>query len=263
MESPDHGAALAAIPGLSDAGRVGVDALSPGFAKAVSTIAPKAEVVAADLLMHSVRRTKSPAEQAAIAVAVDVVARGLDAVERAVGPGAVERQLAGVAVEAMARAGATVPASAPTVRIASPGRAGAGVLAEGDVVVIDLGVLLDGWEGGVGRTVVVGAPTAPQQALGARAQGRLAALVDVCRTGATGLDFQAAAGDATTWMVRGVGMGFEPPVITADLGADAALEAAMVLSVEVDCNEASVGTWRVRDLVAVSDRGPERLGTGP
>jgi hypothetical protein len=43
-------------------------------------------------------------------------------------------------------------------------------------------------------------------------------------------------------------MGFEEPVVTDDLGADAVLRAGMVLSVEV-----VVGPWRRRDLVVVGD----------
>jgi hypothetical protein len=57
----------------------------------------------------------------------------------------------------------------------------------------------------------------------------------------------------TAWMVRGSGMGFEVPVVTDDLGADAVLRAGMVLSVEVD-----VGPWRRRDLVVVEGDGPSR-----
>ena len=49
-------------------------------------------------------------------------------------------------------------------------------------------------------------------------------------------------------------MGYEPPVVTADLGAAAVLAAGMVLSVEVDV----AGDHR-RDLALVTDDGARLL----
>ena len=77
----------------------------------------------------------------------------------------------------------------------------------------DLGILVDFYEGG------------------AAGPGRVpAALVDACRAGATHADLAEAA-SYDGWLIRGLGMGFEHPVIDATHGLDEVLAADMVLSV--------------------------------
>ena len=51
-------ASMAGIEGLADAGRIGVDELTPSFRRAATSFAPAAEVVAVDDLMVRVRRHK-------------------------------------------------------------------------------------------------------------------------------------------------------------------------------------------------------------
>jgi Xaa-Pro dipeptidase len=119
-------------------------------------------------------------------------------------------------------------------------------------VQVDVGLLVDGYEGGRGRTV--------RQATSDREDGGSTAavaaqqrLLDACRPGATAHDLRNAAGGAR-WMVRGCGMGFEPPVVTAELGDEVVLEADMVLSVELELNG-----WRRRDLLLVGPGATEVL----
>ena len=215
---------LAATPGMAAARRVGVDAWSPGMAGLLSAVAPHAEIVAVDDILLRARRTKLSFEvdaiRAACAVAAEAVAAAL------AHPGAdAERLAAGVA--AMARAGSSTPAAEPRV-------AGA---------IVDFSCIRSHYEGGLGRTAN-GAPPAARPHV---------PLIAACIPGATGQDLRRAAPDGD-WLVRGSGMGFEPPVINHRYGASEVLEAHMVLSVSADIGEAYA-----RDTVLVTDSTPEIL----
>jgi Xaa-Pro aminopeptidase len=141
-----------------------------------------------------------------------------------------------------------VPTSAPLVE--PVGEAGS-------LVRIDVGFLVDGYEGGRGRTVPAGGAAASDTRLAAVRDAQ-ARLVDACRPGATGTELRAAAAAAgagvTRWRVRGSGMGFESPVVTDRLGESAVLADGMVLSVEAEVD----GVGR-RDLVLVTPGGAEPL----
>ena len=212
---------MAGIDGLAEARRIGVDELTPSFGRAAASFAPAAEVVAADDLMAQVRRRKLPAEVEAIARACAAawvgVEAALDAPEHS--------DPVAAAIEALAGRGVTVPSS--------------GVRAERRVagLAIDIGVICDLHEGGAGGWFVGGQRTGPT------------ALIDACRAGASQPDLAAAA-SAGDWLVRGLGMGFERPVINRQLGLAETLEAGMVLS---------VADGDRRDVVHVTGGGPTVL----
>lgn len=244
------GDSLAGIEGLAGARKLGVDASSPSFVKAASRFAPEAEVVPADDLMAGVRRTKLPDEVELIRTACGVARKGIDAVLAAVAEGIDDpTALEGVAWQALAFDGWTIPSSVPTVRFErnGSGRSGSGRSGDGrangtgDAVVIDVGVLAHRYEGGVGGRFVDGR------------REMAAGLVAACVPGATHAALAAAAGTAD-WLVRGVGMGWEQPVLAPGLGVDEQLECGMVLSV-------SEGPHR--DVVAITPSGPEVLSTAP
>ncbi|MXZ53080.1 MAG: hypothetical protein F4Z34_07845 [Acidimicrobiaceae bacterium] len=218
-------ASMAGIDGLAGAGRIGVDELTPSFRRAAANFAPEAEVVAADDVMAGVRLHKLPGEIEAIArtcAAVWVgVEAALDAPARA--------DPAAAATEALAAQGVTVPSSGV--------QAGRG----DDGLAVDIGVIRDLYEGGVGGVFVDG-----------RRAGSTA-LVDACRVSASHADLVAAA-TSPAWMVRGLGMGFEPPVMGPQFGLDERLEAGMVLS---------VSDGDRRDVVHVTAGGPVVLSKPP
>jgi Xaa-Pro dipeptidase len=284
--------ALGAVPGLAGARRIGVDGLSVGFAHAAGRLAPDAELVPADDLLHAVRVLKLPGEVQRIRLAAAVAAAGVGVAAAALAAGSARADALAAALGALAVAGVTVPSSAPVVEpVAAGGKtAGAGggtsipasaaaaqsaeaaagqgaaagvgapsagpgsgrepatgpVRAGGALVLVDLGVLVDGYEGARGRTVLAGRGPADGRVEAVRAAHRH--LVEACRPSATASDLRAAAAEAgvTRWTVRGSGMGFEPPVVTDSLGAGAELAEGMVLSVEVD-----VDGVRRRDLAHV------------
>ena len=233
--------ALGAIDGLATARRIGVDALSPGFARAAGRLAPTAELVPADDVLGAVRAVKLPAEVGRIAVAVGAARSGVDAAAAALRAGASTTEALAVVAVALAERGSTVPTSAPVVAPVADG-----------LVHVDVGVLVAGYEGGLGRTVVVDG--SPDFRLDAQATAHQRRLLDACRPGATAAAIREAAEGASGWMVRGTGMGFERPVVTASLGDGVVLAAGNVLSVEI-----TVEGIRRRDLAHLGADGTAAL----
>ena len=217
-------ASMAAIDGLAAARRIGVDELTPSFHRAAAKFASRAEISAADDLMAQVRRHKLPGEVGAISRACAAAWAGAEAALGA--PGGPDP--AAAAVEALARAGVTVPSSGVRAERRDGGLA------------VDVGVICELYEGGVGGMFVDG-----------RRAGSTA-LVDACRDGASHTDLAASA--ASDWLVRGLGMGFEQPVIGPGLGVGERLEAGMVLSVADGVR---------RDVVHVTEVGPVVLSARP
>ena len=211
-------ASMAGIDGLAGAGRIGVDELTPSFRRATAGFAPRAEIVPADDLMVRIRLHKLPEEVEAISEACAAAWAGVDAALAAI----TSADPAGAAIKAMAALGVTIPSS------------GVKVERRGHELCIDVGVIYDLYEGGVGGVFV-----------DSRRSGS-AALVDACRVGATHADLSAAA-TTGEWLVRGLGMGFERPVIGPRIGAGERLEAGMVLS---------VADGDRRDVVHVTEGGP-------
>ena len=216
-------ASMAAIDGLPEAERIGVDELTPSFRRAAASFAPGAEVVAADDLMAGIRRHKLPGEIEAIAEACALAWVGVEAAL-----GAADSDPAAAAVEALAGRGVTVPSSGVRAE-----RRGAGIA-------VDVGVIYDLYEGGVGGWFADG------QRAGS------AALADACRAGASHADLTAAA-PVDVWLVRGLGMGFERPVIGPRIGLVETLEAGMVLSV-ADGDRRDVVQVTADDPVVLSAR---------
>src|SRR2546423_797367 len=102
---------------------------------------------------------------------------------------------------------------------AIPGVSGARRIADGDLVAMSAGVLLDGWEGSLARTRPCGAQTAGHGDRRSRWGAQWAPLVHRCQAGASVGDLRATAGAS----VHGVGLGAEA------LEDDAALEPGMVV----------------------------------
>ena len=181
--------------------------------------------MAVDDLMASVRRHKLPGEVEAIARTCTAAWVGVEAALAA--PEHSDPAVA--AIEALAAVGATVPSS--------------GVRAErrGSGLAIDIGVICDLYEGGAGGWFADGRRSGPT------------ALIDACRASASHADLAAAA-TAGDWLVRGLGMGFERPVINRQFGLAETLEAGMVLS---------VADGDRRDVVHITDGGPTVLSERP
>jgi Xaa-Pro aminopeptidase len=266
-------ARLQAIPGLAGAAVVATDGFSPGAAQLLATLCPDAAIVDAGALLAGARTTKTPDELACIAAAARTAQAALWALEGALEPGVTERELLGVYAAAIATLGAPAPPTEAVV-CATPRRgparrrrlAGDRAIGPGELVAFSPGAFSGGYEASVARTRIAGElePSAAQRRLRERSRAVLAAVVAACRPGATGADLcqaWAATGESppSEPFAWGVGLGMEPPIISAELGATAALTVASVLAVEAWLAADDAGGVLVQDLVLITDGAPEVL----
>jgi Xaa-Pro aminopeptidase len=204
---------VAAIPGVASAHRLGVDGLTPAFEALLAAQLPGVDLVDGEAVMRAARRIKSAEEvaliRAAAAVAQDVMTVALDAI----GAGLADDAVKAVAMEAMAGNGTTTAAFEPSIN------------RDGERVTVAVGVLRDGWEADLSRTIP--GPLWP---------AALTAAIARCRPGVTVADIGAD--------VHGVGLGYEL------LPSTTVLEPGMVLS---------VGTDGARDVVLITEDGNELL----
>jgi Xaa-Pro aminopeptidase len=266
---------LKKIEGAARAKRVGTDAISPTFAQLLPMAFPNAELVDAETAMKAARRTKTADEVRVLRGALGVAERGLAAAVSELAVGTTEQALNGVLMEAMTAGGYSTSATQDGAWITSRenawrvGRRDRRI-AEGDLVAFAAGALADGYVGEVGRTWPVGdVPGA--DALFGRANDLWERLIDVCRPGASAADLLTAyeaAGEALPPIpvAHGLGLGFDPPVISPDLpqtSADERLDPGTVLAVTAYVWEPGVGAVFHRDAVLIGDDGTEVLTSSP
>jgi Xaa-Pro dipeptidase len=265
-------AALAAIPGLSGAHRVGTDSLTPFFAQVLADLVPNFELVDASGLMHGLRANKTSDELACLEVALTLAEAGLAALEAALEPGVSERHLLGVYAETLAALGAPTPPSESVV-FATP-RLGPvhyrylardRIIARGELVVLSPGALYAAYEGAVARTRTAGAaPSRGAIALADRCHRATDALVAACRAGNTGADLYRAwesTGErpAGIALAYGMGIGTETPMIGFGRSAGVTLCEGAVLSVQAWVSEEGVGGILEREMLRIGENGPEVL----
>lgn len=269
-------AALRRIDGAATARRVGTDALSPAFAQLLPTAFPSAELVDGELAMRAARRVKTAEEVVSLREAIAVAESGLAAAVSELRPGVSEQALGGVLLEAIAAGGVSTPSNQDVAWVTSrdhPWRRvhGAGRVQDGDLVAFSAGVVAGGYIGEVGRTWPADAKRVDggAKALYRRWDSLWGKLLEACRPGA-GADallaaYQAAGEPAPPLPVaRGLGMGFDPPVISDRLprsAADDRLEPGMVLAVTGYVWEQGVGAVFGREAVLITADGHEVLTT--
>ncbi len=270
---------LRRVEGTADARRVGTDAMSPTFAQILPVAFPAAELVDGEVAMQAARRIKTDEELAVLREAVTVAEASLARAVAELRPGVTEKELAGVLLEAAAAGGATIPADQDAAVITSrehPWRraGGDGRAAAGDLVAFTAGIVARGYIAEVGRTHAVASPggVGPvPKALTARCDRVWDRLLAACRPGAAGgdlLDAYTGAGETLPPMpvARGLGLGFDPPVVTGGLpktARDERIEAGMVLALTGYVWEAGAGAAFRRDTVLVTGDGAELLTTAP
>ncbi|WP_156686933.1 M24 family metallopeptidase [Mycobacterium sp. Marseille-P9652] len=266
---------LKKIDGAETARRVGTDAITPTFAALLPEAFPHAEIVDAEPAMRAARRIKTPDEIDAMGLAVSVAERGIAAAAAELRPGVSERALAAAMMGAMAAGGVSTPATQDAAWVTSrqhPWRraGGTGDVASGDLVVLAAGALANGYVAEVGRTRPAG-DAADGHGLFARSDALWDRLITACRPGASSAGLLAAyesAGEPLPPMpvAHGLGLGFDPPVVSESLSAadeDNRLEPGMVLAVTAYVWEGGVGAVFRRDTVHITDGGAEVLTTGP
>ena len=202
--------AVAGIPGVRDAQRIGVDGLTPLFEELFAATLPNAQLADGEAVMRAARRVKSPAQVERIRAAISVAEDAFGASVAALRPGVRESELKGVFEERMSRCGTTTPAfegvfcvvdaDRPVRRFVSERR-----IADGDVVAMSAGVLLDGWEGSLARTWPVGTPTPEHRERRARWRAEWSRALDLIRAGVRVGALRTTAGVS----VHGAGLGYE------------------------------------------------------
>lgn len=268
---------LKGIDGSASAKRVGTDALTPSFAKLLPMAFPNAELVDGEAAMRTARRVKTADEVATLRGALRVAEDSLAKAIAELRDGTTEQELTGVMLEAQAAGGVSTPATQdgawvtakdhPWRRARSDGR-----IERGDLVAFAAGVLADGYLGEVGRTWPVGDDDNPgARALYRRSDALWDRLIGACRPGARASDLLAAyeaVGEPLPAMpvAHGLGLGFDPPVVTPQLKATAegeVLEAGMVLAVTGYVWQEGVGAVFGREAVLINSDGPEILTASP
>jgi Xaa-Pro dipeptidase len=266
---------LKRLPGAATARRVGTDSLTPTFAQLLPIAFPNAELVDAEPALRAARRIKTADEIAVLRGALGIAEQALAAARAELAPGISELSLTGALMEAMAAGGVTTPATQDGAwitprdhswrRDSSQGR-----VAEGDLVALSAGALADGYVGEVGRTWPVGDVPAAD-ALFRRSNDLWENLIAACRPGGSAADLLSAydaAGEPlpATPVAHGLGLGFDPPVVSADLPSTCAeerLEPGMVLAITGYVWEPGVGAVFSRDAVLIGDDGAEVLTSSP
>ena len=265
---------LKKIDGAETAQRVGTDAITPTFAGLLPEAFPHAELVDGELAMCEARRIKTADEIAAMRSALQIAEAGLAAGVAALRPGVPERTLAGIVLEAMAGGGVSTPATQDAAWVTScehPWRRSHGDIGSGDLVALAAGALVDGYVGEVGRTWPAGDAADGSRKLFGRSDALYDRMLAACRPGAhTGelLAAYEAAGEPLPPMpvAHGLGLGFDPPVVSQTLPAAGEydrLEAGMVLAITGYVWEEGLGTVFRRDTVHITDAGVEVLTTSP
>ena len=260
--------------------RLGLQAASVSWAAQRAYAAewfPDAEVVPTDGAVEHLRAVKDSGEIARMEAAAAIADAALAAVRARLAEQPTERELGLELDQAMRLLGAddvsfeTIVAGGPNG--AKPhARPGRRTIAEGDLVVLDFGALVDGYHSDMTRTVAVGEPSAAQarmlevvlasQAAGvaAVAAGVGCAEVDrVCRS----VIADAGWGDA---FVHGTGHGVgldihEGPAVSAT--STATLAPGHVVTVEPGVYLPEHGGVRIEDTVVVTDDGCRPITKAP
>jgi Xaa-Pro dipeptidase len=268
--------ALRRIDGAATARVVATDSMSLSSSNLLPKAFPSAELVDGEPMLRRVRRVKTTEEVEAIRASVRIAERSLHAAESALAPGITERQLTGVFMEAMASAGVTTPSTQDVAWTTSRGRPWHRTsrdvpVRDGDLVAFDGGVIVGGYVGELGRTHVVGNDSGAAAELIVAWDELWDRLAAACRPGAAASDLLAAydaAGVAPPPMpvARGLGLGFDLPLVTHALPAEAAgqrLESGMVLALTAYVWQDGVGAVYGQEPVVITADGPEALSATP
>ncbi len=277
-EEGPAGALAAALAGAGP--RIGIEKryLSVANGELVSAAAPGASLAGCDDLVARLRAVKSADEVDALQRAAAVVDRVVAQVAEAAVPGVTEAELAARCALWLRVAGGDALPFDPLVlagpRSALPhGHSGQRPLAEGDLLIVDIGVVVDGYCADITRTFVVAAePDGRQREVFETVRRAQAAGVEAVRAGAPAREVDEAArrviadaGYGPNFVHRtGHGLGLEvhePPYLTAT--SDQPLEAGNVVTVEPGIYVEGWGGVRIEDDLVVREGGADVLTRAP
>jgi Xaa-Pro dipeptidase len=238
--------------------------------------------------LTALRRIKSQAERSLVRAAAAAGRRAVTAFLKMLRPGTSEAEAVAAATAVAVADGAGVyfaavssgPQSGYYAATPLPGY-GTRRLQDGDLVRIDLGIVLDGYLCDFGRTAVVGTPSGDQDRLWVTLTGALDRVIDGLSPGMATADLVAVGDEALAcagvgtgaagpsgmyasypahWG-HGLGLGWERPwLVSSEL---LTLEPGMVLAVERAISLDGVGTVAAEQNLLLTETGAELLTAGP
>jgi Xaa-Pro aminopeptidase len=278
---------------LPSGARLGCDELSHALNRQLGSY----ELAGATQVLGPAKLLKTPDELACIRAAQRINELAMSDVYRVLRPGVRQTDLSAVMLRRVFELGATangidpVWQVMPTTLASGPWTTHGGVafptpttdafVRQGDVIWVDSGISWHGYMSDFGRTWIVGAPalspTPRQQSYHQRWLDVVAAVLDRCKPGVSGLELArvaTAANDGVRpwiehfYLAHGVGTdSAEMPMIGTDLGEAfderLVLQPGMVLVLEPVIWDDGAAGYRAEDIVAVTDDGWVPLSSHP
>lgn len=269
------------VKGILPAGlrRVGLekDHLTVNRFEALANALEAEQYLDMELPLREMRLTKSPDEIVRIKRAIDVIEGVLAEGLKKVKAGVTEAEMVAELEYLMKRLGASGPSFDTMVlageKAALPhGHPGDRVIREGDLLLFDMGVVLDGYVSDITRTFAVGEINEKQKEIYETVLSANLAAIEATRPGITlasldqaARDVIAAKGYGDYFIHRlGHGMGMDVHEYPSVHGANQdLLRAGMVFTIEPGIYLPGVGGVRIEDNVFVTENGCEVLTSFP
>jgi Xaa-Pro aminopeptidase len=263
------------------AARIGTDFMPFMVHADLKSRFPALEIADAGRIWSDVTAVKHPEEVALIRKAVDVADQGAIAAMKAVRPGITEHAVSAEAVYAMRKAGSEfepfIPLVASGVNTSMFERvATEKIINAGEMVILDIGAVVRGYTGDLGRTVICGEPSPEQRAIYKATRLALEEAKKIIRPDINGKDIDARAREVieaegwgrylysgNTGHQLGYGLHGEPLV---HRGVDFTLQENMVICLEpriVLPDRPDVGGAHLEDVVLVTADGFEQINATP
>jgi Xaa-Pro aminopeptidase len=262
-------------------GRIGTDLMPYMVHEGLRKQFPRLEISDAGKIWAQITAIKHPKEIEHIRNAVRVADLGMDAAIAAIRPGISEHAVAAEAIYAMRRAGSEFEPFIPLVasgyntsmfeRVATEK-----VIRAGEMIILDIGAVIRGYTGDLGRTRICGEPTAEQKTVYQATRLALEEAKKMVKPGATCRQIDARAREVirdagwgkylytgNTGHQLGYGLHGDPLV---DRNVDFTVVENMVMCLEpriVLPDQPSVGGAHLEDVVLVTKTGHEQINRSP
>lgn len=258
--------------------RVAFDQLNSSQAATLRQQLPTVECVEEAGFGPKLRRKKEPGELEILRTVAGFADLGIEAAFQAARPGATNRDVAAAATAAMLKAGCE---EAGLQVVSGPGVAYMGTgnwvldprrtIQEGDMLLVDMGILYHGYLGDQTRTAIVGKGTAIQHEIIATIQEAYQLTRDAMRPGANTRDLYQITVDHLTkkgWrdyfphhISHGLGLGGDLPLVNDNY--DDVLQEGDTLSCEPGVYLPGIGGARFENMLHITANGAEELTHSP